>query len=152
MAWLEAQAGGLVCAVAVVKMRLGQKQRLFARLYAKLILHAFELGFEVTLGEVVRGEQQAQYNSLHCRCCKQAQAAHPRAECPGKFRAIGIYDTLHRKRLAGDLNLFTNGHYLTSTDAHRPLGEWWETQHELCRWGGRFGDGNHYSIAHAGKR
>jgi hypothetical protein len=26
------------------------------------------------------------------------------------------------------------------------LGEFWEGLHPLCRWGGRFNDGNHYSI------
>lgn len=25
-----------------------------------------------------------------------------------------------------------------------------EMQHELCRWGGRFKDGNHYSLEHNG--
>jgi hypothetical protein len=39
---------------------------------------------------------------------------------------------------------------VNDTDVHRPLGEWWEKQHELCRWGGRFGDGCHYSVAHRG--
>lgn len=49
-----------------------------------------------------------------------------------------------------DLHLFRDGKWLSSTEDHRALGEWWEQQHELCRWGGRFSDGNHYSLEHDG--
>jgi hypothetical protein len=32
------------------------------------------------------------------------------------------------------------------------LGVHWELMHELCRWGGRFGDANHFSLEHDGKK
>lgn len=51
--------------------------------------------------------------------------------------------SFHYKRLAIDLNLFKEGSYLESTEAHRPLGEYWESIGGT--WGGRWGDGNHYS-------
>lgn len=59
----------------------------------------------------------------------------------------------HYSRLAIDLNLFQNGIYLTHSEAHRPLGEYWESLHPLCRWGNRFksADGNHYSLEHNGR-
>lgn len=59
---------------------------------------------------------------------------------------------LHPKRLAVDLNLFIDGKYQTSTEAHRPLGEKWESMGGS--WGGRFQkkDGNHYSLEHGGVR
>ena len=56
----------------------------------------------------------------------------------------------HYKKLAGDINLFKDGEYITTTEGHRESGEMWETRHELCRWGGRFDDGNHYSLLHKG--
>lgn len=59
-------------------------------------------------------------------------------------------NSLHGKRLAIDLNLFKDGQYLTRTEDHTPLGEYWESLHHLCRWGGRFKDGNHYSMEHNG--
>lgn len=59
-------------------------------------------------------------------------------------------DSLHYIRLAIDLNLFKNEKYLTSTKAHKPLGEFWESIGGS--WGGRFGDGNHYSLEHNGKK
>ena len=66
---------------------------------------------------------------------------------------LGKKRSLHTLRLAIDLNLFKFGQYLSSTESHRPIGEWWESQstdsYECC-WGGRFGDGNHYSIRHGG--
>ena len=56
-----------------------------------------------------------------------------------------IKGSFHYKRLAIDLNLFKNGEYLTDTQDHKPLGEFWESIGGT--WGGRFKspDGNHYS-------
>ena len=54
-----------------------------------------------------------------------------------------IPNSFHYKRLAIDLNLFKNGHYLTETEDHKELGEFWESIGGT--WGGRFRDGNHYS-------
>ena len=51
--------------------------------------------------------------------------------------------SFHYKRLAIDLNLFRDGKYLTQTEDHQPLGEFWESIGGT--WGGRWGDGNHYS-------
>jgi len=59
-------------------------------------------------------------------------------------------DSLHYSRLAIDLNLFRNGNYLTATEDHRPLGEYWESIGGS--WGGRFNDGNHYSLSHWGRK
>jgi hypothetical protein len=61
-------------------------------------------------------------------------------------RGIGIKDSLHTKQLAIDILLFKDGKYLTSTESHRLFGEWWERQHDNCRWGGRWSDGNHYEF------
>jgi len=60
---------------------------------------------------------------------------------------------LHPLRLAQDLNLFRKGVWLTRTEDHRELGEWWERLDPVCRWGGRFSrpDGNHYSHAWEGR-
>lgn len=61
-------------------------------------------------------------------------------------------NSLHYCGLAKDLNLFRDGKYLTTTEAHLPLGEFWERIGGT--WGGRFTspcpDGNHYSLEHNG--
>ena len=57
--------------------------------------------------------------------------------------------SFHYQRLAIDLNAFKNGRYLTETIEHEPLGLFWESLGGT--WGGRWGDGNHYSWGEGGK-
>lgn len=111
-------------------MTLREKQSLFVSLVALLIAEAFRQGFEVTFGETYRSPEEA---------ARLAKAG------------LGIKNSLHTQRLAIDLNLFRNGTYLSSGESHRSLGEWWEKQYPLCRWGGRFNDANHYSLEHGGR-
>lgn len=115
-------------------MMLREKQSLFVRLTANLIIQASAMGYELTFGEAYRSKEEA---------ARLAKAG------------LGIKTSLHTSRLAIDLNLFKDGKYLTLTEAHRPLGEWWEAQSNKdyeCCWGGRFGDGNHYSLAYGGRK
>ncbi len=111
-------------------MRLGKKQELFMRLLPRLIDKAHSLGFEIRGGDLFRAP------SLH--------GEH------GVKKGYGHKSSCHKLKLAIDLNLFKDGKFISSTKGHRELGEWWEDQHEDCRWGGRFKDGNHYSITHYG--
>jgi len=61
--------------------------------------------------------------------------------------AYGRRHSAHKQRLAIDLNLFLDGEYLTTTEAHRPFGEYWVSlDAENHVWGGEFDDGNHYSF------
>lgn len=107
-------------------MSLRQIQSDYARLVPRLIDKAFALGYEVTLGDAYRD---------------------PRVFGPlGTRRGYGHPSSAHKQRLAIDLNLFRDGKFLGETSDHRELGEWWEQQHPLARWGGRFNDGNHYSF------
>ena len=103
-------------------MTLRQMQSKFAHMAALLILHGEQLGFEITLGDAYRDD----------RC------------------DYGAKNSQHRKRLAVDLNLFKDGQYLSSTESHRPLGEYWEGLDPNNRWGGRFQDGNHYETQYNG--
>jgi hypothetical protein len=113
-------------------VKLGDKQKLFTRLLPALLNKAHELGFEVTLGDAFRD---------------------PRLfGLVGEARGYGAQSSCHKMRLAIDLNLFRGNDYLTTTADHQQLGEFWERQHELCRWGGRFNDANHYSLTHAGSK
>lgn len=103
-------------------MGLRAKQSEFAHMVPRLIDKARELGFEVTLGDAFRDPRVFGH--------------------PGERKGYGASNSAHKHRLAIDLNLFRNGKYLSSTEDHRPLGEWWEAQGGI--WGGRFDDGNHY--------
>ena len=113
-------------------MTLSEKQQLFTRLIAQLILWADEKGYRLTFGEAYRTPEQAALNAK---------------------KGSGISNSLHTKRLAVDLNLFINGRYQTDSAAYLPLGEYWESLGGS--WGGRFKsrpDGNHFSLEHEGVR
>lgn len=113
-------------------MTLGQKQELFMRLLPRLIDKAHELGFEIRGGDLFRD---------------------PRVHgAMGEKKSYSAANSCHKLKLAIDLNLFKDGEFIQTTEGHRPLGEWWEQQHELSCWGGRFNDGNHYSLAHEGSK
>ena len=103
-------------------MTLGETQRRFTRMIGELIGWAYKNGYELTFGDAYRD---------------------PRV-------SYGHQNSLHRQRLAVDLNLFINGEYQTYTDAHTPLGEYWESIGGT--WGGRFNDGNHYSLEYNGMK
>jgi len=113
-------------------MTLREKQSIFARFVAELILKADGLGYNVTLGECWRSPEEA------LRLSKLNK---------------GIKNSLHTKRLAIDINLFKDSIYLDKSEDYQTLGEWWESLSnndlEFC-WGGRFKDGNHFSISHGG--
>lgn len=109
---------------------LRQKQSRFAINVARLIIKANALGFAVTLGDAYRDPR------VHGAMGVRKSYSHPKSA--------------HKIRLAIDLNLFKNGDLLETSEAHRPLGEWWESQGSDHRWGGRFDDGNHYSFEHEG--
>ena len=106
-------------------MALTTLQFTFARNVSRLIEYIFACGYTCTLGEALRTQEMADLYAAQ-----------------GK----GIKNSLHLKKLAIDLNLFKDGIYLPDTESHRPFGEWWEQLHPDNRWGGRFKDGNHYSM------
>jgi hypothetical protein len=89
---------------------------------ADLIQYAYANGYELTLGDAFRHKD------------------HP----------YGRATSLHKSRLAIDLNLFKDGKFLIHTTDHQFLGEYWESKGGS--WGGRFNDGNHYSLEHQGRR
>ncbi len=101
-------------------MTLSERQFEFTHMVALLILHAEQLGYKLTFGDTFRDN----------RC------------------DYGSKDSNHRRRLAVDFNLFLNGAYLTKTESHTVLGNYWESLHPNNRWGGRFSnkDGNHYEM------
>jgi hypothetical protein len=70
----------------------------------------------------------------------------------GKDGLKHMKNSLHYDGLAMDIDLFKDGKYLTSTEDHRRFGEFWERLDKDCCWGGRFNDGNHYSVTMEGRK
>lgn len=105
-------------------MSLREKQSIFMRMLGMLIDYAYMKGYQLTTGDFL------------------AKTGHKK-------------NSNHYIGLAGDLNLFKQGlggkwHYCTRTEDHRLLGLYWEFLGGS--WGGRFNDGNHYSLLHNGRR
>jgi len=113
-------------------MKLGKKQELFMRLLPCLIHKAHELGFQIRGGDLFRDPR------VHGDITERL--------------GYGAMGSAHKLKLAIDLNLFKDGKYQNKTEHHKELGEWWENHHKLCRWGGRFNDGGHYSLIHNGRK
>ena len=113
-------------------MRLGEKQELFMRLLPRLIDKAHELGFEIRGGDLERNYRAFGYI--------------------GEKKGYGRRNSNHKLKLAIDLNLFKDNQFMQETKDHEELGIWWEQQDDLCCWGGRFDDGNHYSLFHNGNK
>lgn len=103
---------------------LRMKQSRFIRMVSLLLDYAQLRGYELTLGDGYR-DPRATF-----------PYSHPRS--------------LHRSRLAIDLNVFKDGEYLSGEAPHEydELGEFWESIGGS--WGGRFEDANHFSLAHRG--
>ena len=111
-------------------LTLGQKQRRFTRMAADLIIFAYDNGYELTLGDAYRDPR------VHGHV--------------GEKKSYSSANSVHKDRLAIDLNLFKNGRFLTATEDHKMMGEYWESLGGT--WGGRFNDGNHYSLEHQGRK
>ncbi len=105
---------------------LSDKQRQFTWMIGRLIDYAFANGL-----------------ALRFAC---ARCVHP-----GHHKA----NSLHYDGLAVDFNLDRRGpdglwRWCERSEDHRLLGEFWETIGGS--WGGRFNDGNHYSLAYQGRK
>lgn len=70
----------------------------------------------------------------------------------GKDGLKHMKNSLHYDGLAVDIDLFKDGKYLTDGKDHEQFGIFWEGLDPACAWGGRFRDGNHYSISYQGKK
>lgn len=106
------------------KANLLQRQHEFTRMLVQLLTKAHSLGYEVTVGDAYRDPRL--FGSF------------------GEKKGYGESKSFHKLRLAIDLNLFKDGVFLQSTKDHEELGKYWESLGGT--WGGRFQDGNHYSL------
>jgi len=98
------------------------RQQEFAAMLPTLLQFIIDNGYQYTLGDAYRDKR-----------------------CP-----YGNRRSLHNERLAIDLNLFTDGRFLQSSEDHKIIGEYWESLGGS--WGGRFNDGNHYSLSFNGMK
>jgi hypothetical protein len=131
-------------------MKLGERQELFMRLLPRLIDKAHELGFEIRGGDLFRDPRlhgEVGKPSLKKFLKKFIGSAHNRTIEDAGYLHYGNPHSQHKNKCAIDLNLrHPETGMVWSSEGHRELGEWWEKQHPMCRWGGRYNDGNHYEL------
>lgn len=130
---------------------LGSFQRAFARCLASLEAKILADGFEYTIGEGYRTAEQAAINSLslfdRAKVAALIESKYPvLAEAIRVSVSQGIKNSVHTKRLAQDINLFKDGEFLVKPEDYVPFGEWWKKQHPSARYGGDFGDFDHFSF------
>lgn len=109
---------------------LRQKQSRFVLMIAGLIEFAYSRGYELTTGDGYRDPRV--FGAF------------------GERKGYGESYSCHKVRLAHDFNLFKDGQWLQTTEDFSALGEWWESMGGS--WGGRFQDGNHFSLEHEGRK
>lgn len=136
-------------------IELGSVQRAFARCLNKLESKILADGFEYTQGEGTRTPEQAAINSLslfdRAKVGAMLETKYPiLAEAIRVSVSQGIKNSVHTLKLAQDLNLFKDGEFLIKPEDYAPFGEYWKTLHPLARYGGDFGDYDHFSFEHNG--
>jgi hypothetical protein len=99
-------------------MTLREARCQFTLLIPLLISKAVELGYEIALDEGMN------------------------------HQGVGhMKDSLHYSGCAQDIILYLKTIYIDDDTGHKDLGPYWESLHPFCKWGGRFGDYNHYSFS-----
>jgi hypothetical protein len=118
-------------------MSLQPKQNIFSVNFAKLVLYASSLGYEVSIREVQRHQIiQKLYLGNEVivtgwKTFKQLPTSH--AEYSFHLDAIG-----------GDLLLFKDGKLVQDLKSYLPLGQYWEGLNEDNVWGGNWDRDENY--------
>lgn len=112
-------------------MKLSEKQIIFSKNVAKLIVYADEcLGIDLTFGEAYRTADQ-QYLYYHGLTFKNDSIQSTR-------RSSWTMNSNHLSRLAVDFNFFINGKLTYKKEDIQELGDYWETLHPKNKWGGNY--------------
>ena len=109
-------------------MKLSEKQQIFTKNIASLIVYADLIGIGLTFGDAYRNDfTQKKYVEL------------------GLSKTMNSY---HLKRLAVDFNFFINGRLVYDKHKLAELGKFWEGLHPDNEWGGfwKFVDTPHFQM------
>lgn len=120
-------------------MTLGEKQELFAICLAKLILWLNEKGYKTRLGDgpILPNRRMI----VEGRTVKGLDVVHMNPGC-------------HYYLVAQDINIFKDGKWLKQ--GNEPIWaeaeQFWNSLDPLCVTGRSWGDSNHFSMMHNGKK
>lgn len=134
------------------------KQFRFSRAVVRLIDYAHSLGYEVTIGEVYRSDEQAEIHAMGFQGREALASLVDRAfpllaKKIRNNRGNGIRNSVHCSRLAIDLQLFNQqGQWLQEPYPYSLLADFWEALDKDHCAGIRWGDTPHFSIEWQGAR
>ena len=128
----------------MTKLSLREKQSIFALNIAKLIIKAYEIGYEITFGEALRTNDQQILYFEGLSLLKTGSDIHFVKVKPASKTMF----SKHLDKLAIDLNIFVDGVWKKDAESYRPLAEYWKSLHEdnVCGydWGW---DLNHFQMS-----
>jgi hypothetical protein len=134
-------------------MTLRETQEAFAKDTIKLYNHILDSGYTFTYGEAYRTELQAWVNSQkpnsHIECVAVDGSV---TKFPGSVGGVGINKSLHRDRLAVDVNIFLNGALIIDKKMLQPIFDYWEGLNPNNRAGGNFKHPAPYDAPHFERR
>ncbi|AKG94206.1 endolysin [Polaribacter phage P12002L] len=126
-------------------MKLSEKQIIFSKNIASLIVYADMIGIDLTFGDAFRSESQILLNFFGYKVVKGGLFGVKLV----KHRKLSkTLKSLHAKRLAVDFNFFVNGELTYDKEKLLELGEFWEGLHPDNKWGGfwKFLDTPHFQM------
>lgn len=124
-------------------MTLREKQSVFISNVAKLITWAFENGYQLTIGEGLRTEEQQLLYFEGYTIKKLGSSLH----FVKSSRKTKTLKSKHLEKLAIDLNLFIDGEYQTDAKSYKELAEYWKSLDDRNDCGYFWGwDGNHFEM------
>lgn len=106
-------------------MSLRNKQSIFTLNFAKLIIFAYENGYEITLGEALRTKDQ-QYLYFEGFSLKKMDSLLKLFKTRRRSKTM---NSKHLKKLAVDINLFKDGKLLSKKEDFKLLAEYWKSLH-----------------------
>ena|SRR5687767_3018285 len=114
-------------------MTLAEARIIFTKCLAQLVLFADGTGKPLAFGEGMDRKTTKDPTSDHMK---------------GSLHDVGLGQDADRYEIIKDESgMIIKFSWLTRTEDHADLGAFWKTLHPFCKWGGDFGDGNHYSFS-----
>jgi hypothetical protein len=116
-------------------MKLSEKQAIFSKNIASLIIYADMIGIDLTFGEAYRTHSQV---LLYYFGYKVVRGGAFGIKLIKSRKLSNTLRGQHPRRLALDFNFFIKGELTYEFEKVKELGEFWLTLHPDNRWGGDF--------------
>jgi len=116
-------------------MKLSEKQQIFTKNIAFLMLFSHFYGIDLTFGEAYRTRSQILLNYFGFKIIRSGVLGLKLVKSRKLSKTLR---SLHADRLAIDFNFFIDGELTYDHDKIKPLGDYWESLDPNNKWGGNF--------------